>query len=205
MPGQSAPSASAPSIKGRPRTPKPGAREQLVETVPLYSGRMSGEAGIPMVSEWFSLFILSGVPVFDPQGALPVERRLRERFLPKLPALAQAVEAMRVELALAPFERDARYEDAPAIADTVIEDRPDEKKDPFATTPTWFRPDHSKRATLHLHARTAQTGEGFNLTLHVTARVRRTRLDALARAIGALLFPGEKLRISGRLPMNLVE
>ncbi|HZS35349.1 MAG TPA: hypothetical protein VFF06_00905 [Polyangia bacterium] len=51
------------------------------------------------------------------------------------------------------------------------------------------------RERVVVHARAVETGEGFNLLMHVTAPPRRERLDELARAIGELLFPGARLTV----------
>src|ERR1700729_2080977 len=67
---------------------------------------MSGEASWFVASKLFSVYILSGQPVWTPEQAAPVQRRLEARFGPRLPAVEQLLESGSAELSLTPINPD---------------------------------------------------------------------------------------------------
>ena len=148
---------------------------------------MSGEAAWLVASKFFSLALLSGVPVMDPAGARPIEQRLKARFERLVPAVEKIVEGMRTDLPLAEVDPKASYDEAPSIAGIVIEDR--DGPPVGDTDPHYFKEGKKLRARLYISTRDKSSHEGFNLVIHVTARVRRSQLDALARQIAGVLYP----------------
>ncbi len=147
---------------------------------------MSGEAAWLVASKLFSLALLSGQPVWSPAEAVRVEANLKARYQPLIPAVEKAVLASQNELAIAPFDPNASDREVPSLAALVIEDlvpgAPDQD-------PHYFKPGEQLRARVTLSVRDKPSGAGFNLVLHVTARPRRSQLDALARAVARILYP----------------
>ncbi len=149
---------------------------------------MSGEASWFVASKLFTLTILSGVPVWTSDEAGHIAQSLKARFGPRIPAVEQLIEAQRGPLSLAELDPAGRA-DAPLPSAAIIEDR-DVK--PGARPPKHVKPPPPIHASIYLRVRVKPTREGFNMILEVTAPVRRTTLDALARAVAAALFPDAK-------------